>query len=69
MKGSFFRVDDGPAFNGRGQEEAFQRATTAQGNVDLTRGKRQAGIDDGPFEGQSLTLVDGDGPRQTQGQL
>mgnify|MGYP007069908622 CR=1 FL=1 len=26
-------VDDGPLLNGRGQEEALQRATAAQGDV------------------------------------
>ena len=62
-------ADDGLRGNLRGQHHTLQRLATAQGHIHLPGGKRQAGIDDGPFEGQSLTLMDGDGPRQPQGQL
>ena len=62
-------VDDGAGLYGRGQEEAFQRATAAQGDVDLSRGERLGSVDDDVVERQALALVDGDGPGQAQGQL
>ena len=57
-------VDDGSRLDGCCQLQAFQRPTTAQRHIYLTGCKRHIGIDDGVFEGQSLALMNGDGPRQ-----
>ena len=62
-------VDDGARLDGSSQLQSFKGSASAQGHVDLTRGKRHVGVDDGVVEGKSLTLVYGDGPRQSQGQL
>ncbi len=64
-----FVVDDGVGWDLRGEHHAFEGLTTAQGDIYLSWGKRQTGVDDGALEGEALTLVDGDGPRQSQGQL
>ena len=59
-------VDDGILGNGRRQHQPFERAAAAQRHIHLSGGKRHAGIDDSPLERQSLTFVNGDGPRQAQ---
>ena len=62
-------VDDSSCLDGRGQLQAFQRATAAQRHVHLPGSKRLVSIDDGMLERQSLALVNCDGPCQPQRQL
>ena len=64
-----FVVDDGTRLQGRCQQQTFEGAAAAQGHIHLTGCETLVGIDDGVVEGQSLTLMDGDGPGQSQGQL
>ena len=55
--------------NWGGQHYAFKCAAAAQRHIHLSGCKRLSGIDDGMLEGESLALVDGDGPCQPQGIL
>ena len=52
--------------NSRRQHQALKTATTAQCHIHLTGSKRAASIDDGTIESQSLTLMNGYCPSQTQ---
>ena len=60
-------VDDGASVQGRGKHQSFERTAAAQGDIHLTWSKRLISVNDGAVEGQALTLVNGDGPRQSEG--
>ena len=62
-------VDNGPLRDAAGQHQPFERFASAQGYVNLSGGKREAGIYDGALKGESLAFVNGDGPCQSQGIL
>ena len=64
-----FVGNDGACLDGRRKHHSIEVFATTQRHIDLSWCEREVGIDDGPLEGQTLTLVDGDGPGQPQGQL
>ena len=51
--------------------DAFERGTTGEGDIGLSasEGAAASEVDGDLLEGESLTLVDGDGPCQTDGEL
>ena len=59
-------ADDGRSGNGRSQHQPFQSLASAQCHIHLSVGKRGGCINDGLLERQSLALVYGDGPGQSQ---
>ena len=64
-----FVSDDGTGLNGSRKHHSIERFATTKGYIYLTRSKREAGINYGSLEGQTLTLMNGDGPCQTKWQL
>ena len=61
--------DDGAGLDRSRKHHSIERTATAEGDIHLSGGEGEVGIDDGVIEGEALTLVDGNGPRQSQGQL
>ena len=62
-------ADDGRTRQRAAEHHSLQRFATAQRHIGLTMGKGSRGVNDGMFEGKSLTLVDSDGPCQSNGIL
>src|SRR5215475_12436843 len=50
----------------RAEDNSLKTSATAQCNVNLPVRESRSSIDDDAIEGQSLALVDGDGPRKLQ---
>ena len=62
-------IDQGTGGDARLQHKTFQRGAAAEGYVNLPMGKSLSRINDDLVESQSLALVDGDSPSQTQRNL
>ena len=59
-------TDDGTTRQRLAEYHTFQSLATAQRHVGLTMGKAMGSIDDGMLKGKTLTLMNGNRPRQSE---